>query len=943
MYSYYDILEQLGSNTGYWADRILAELRYAVKLSKINAGTYDSLINDAVLFLNEKSSEEGVISKQTALNAEKMIMELSTVAKSFRLLCVAHAHIDMNWMWGYAETVAVTLDTFRTMLNLMNEYPDFKFSQSQASVYRIVEEFDPHMLQEIKKRVKEKRWEVTASTWVEADKNMPNGESLARHVLYTKSYLSELLDLDPDSLQLDFEPDTFGHSRNVPEVLSKAGVKYYYHCRGYKGHHLYRWKSPSGSSVITYREPLWYNATIDSDIAMVVPEFCAKNNMKTMLKVYGVGDHGGGPTRRDLEKLIEMNTWPVYPTIQFGTFSEFYASVEEEIGDKLPVVDTELNSVFTGCYTTQTRIKQSNRISEAKLYDAEAYSTLNTLFVNGEYSYKAYEEAWRSVLFNQFHDIITGSCVIDTREHAMGQFQQVLAIANTGYIQAVRNIASRIDTSALLGTDDNSNHTISEGAGVGFSVTDFGIPQTDRGRGKNRIIHFFNSSPYERSELVEITVWDWPGDIERLEISDMNGNTICHQVIRNQVQQLHSEKAYWGHEYIKLLIDAKVPACGYSTYLLKERSLTHSKVTIHDSIRIEEPDNQYILENSYVKVVLDSKDASIVSLIDKADNRELIDTERTAGIFRLIEEDTEKGMTSWIIGRHMNIHDLNEFVKVKEASLGQDQLRQWLTYSIEFRESKLEVEISLDHNSNKIKYAVECDWQERPVKNVFIPQLNFHIPLADKCSQYKYDIPFGTIVREDANMDQPGNSWALALPDSGDGHSLRIVTNTKYGFRGFENSLSLTLIRSSYDPDPYPENGIQRFQFAVELVDPHDNKALINKAFDYNHPIGFVPGTKQEGELSLEHSFLTIEEGSVVVSAIKVPKGINNKQMIIRVYEVMGADTTAVFKLASTVTKAWYVDINEKEMSENGILIEDNLVKAHVKAYSIASICVEFG
>ncbi|NLB40945.1 MAG: alpha-mannosidase, partial [Clostridiales bacterium] len=363
-------------------------------------------------------------------------MELSSVAKNFRLLCVAHAHIDMNWMWGYAETVAVTLDTFRTMLNLMNEYPDFKFSQSQASVYRIVEEFDPHMLQEIKKCVKEKRWEVTASTWVEADKNMPNGESLARHVLYTKKYLSELLDLDPDSLQLDFEPDTFGHSRNVPEVLSKAGVKYYYHCRGYKGHNLYRWKSPSGSSVITYREPLWYNATIDSDIAVVVPEFCADNNMKTMLKVYGVGDHGGGPTRRDLEKLIEMSTWPIYPTIQFGTFSEFYASVEEEIGDKLPVVDAELNSVFSGCYTTQTRIKQSNRIGEAKLYDAEAYSTLNALFVNGEYPSKAYEEAWRKVLFNQFHDIITGSCVIDTREHAMGQFQQVLATANTGYIQA---------------------------------------------------------------------------------------------------------------------------------------------------------------------------------------------------------------------------------------------------------------------------------------------------------------------------------------------------------------------------------------------------------------------------------------------------------------------------------------------------------------------------
>ncbi|MDD2502275.1 MAG: glycoside hydrolase family 38 C-terminal domain-containing protein [Clostridia bacterium] len=940
MKNFYDTLEQLRSNTGYWADRILSELRYAVKLSKINDGKYDSLINNAVLFLSGKCREEGVISKQAALQAENMIMELSPVAKSFKLLCTAHAHIDMNWMWGYAETVAVTLDTFRTMLNLMEEYSDFKFSQSQASVYKIVEEFDPHMLEEIKKRIKEKRWEVTASTWVEADKNMPNGESLARHILYTKRYLSELLDLDPDSLQLDFEPDTFGHSRNVPEVLSKAGVKYYYHCRGYQCHNLYRWKSPSGGSVIAYREPLWYNAAIDSEIAMVVPEFCTANNMKTMLKVYGVGDHGGGPTRRDLEKLIEMNTWPAFPAIQFGTFAEFFAAVEEETGDKLPVVDEELNSVFTGCYTTQTRIKQSNRIGEAKLFDAETCSTLNSLFVSGEYPSKTYEEAWRKILFNQFHDIITGSCVIDTREYAMGQFQQVLAAANTGYIQAVRNIASRIDTSALPGADEDCKYTTSEGAGAGYLVTDFAIPQTDRGWGKNRIIHFFNSSSYDRSELVEITVWDWPGDVERIEISDMNGNTILHQVISDKAQQ-HPERAYWGHKYIKLLIVARVPACGYSTYLLKERSLTDAKVTFYDGPRIEKPDNQYILENNYIKVVLDSKDASIVSFVDKADNRELVDTNRAAGIFRLIEEDTEKGMTSWVVGRHMNIYDLNQFVKVKEASLNQDQLRQWVTYSIQFRESRLEVEISLDYNSCKLDYNVECEWLERPEKNVFIPQLNFHMPLADKCSQYKYDIPFGTIVREALNIDQPGNSWVLALPDSSEGNSLRIVTNTKYGFRGFDNSLSLTLIRSSYDPDPYPENGIQKFQFAVELIDPHDNKALINKAFDYSHPIGYVPGTKHEGELPLEQGFLSIKEGSVAVSTVKVPEDKNNKQMIIRVYEVMGTDTTAVFKLASPVAKAWYVDINEKELSGNDIVIEGNLVKADVKAHSIACICVE--
>jgi len=256
MADFYDKLEELRSNKGYWAERILSELRHGVKLSKVNGGAFDELICDAVKYLDEKVKEEGAITKETALKAESMIMELSSAAKSYRMICTAHAHIDMNWMWGYAETALTALDTFRTMLRLMEEYPDFKFSQSQASVYRIVEEYDPDMLEEIKARIKEGRWEVTASTWVEADKNMPVGESFARHILYTKRYLSRLLDISPESLKLDFEPDTFGHSRNIPEVLSKGGVKYYYHCRGYEGHSIYRWKAPSGASVNAYREPV---------------------------------------------------------------------------------------------------------------------------------------------------------------------------------------------------------------------------------------------------------------------------------------------------------------------------------------------------------------------------------------------------------------------------------------------------------------------------------------------------------------------------------------------------------------------------------------------------------------------------------------------------------------------------------------------------------------
>lgn len=330
--------------------RVNAEIRYAMEISKAQDGKYDMHINNAIEYLYTKLTSEGVISNEAATKAEEMLLPIKPEAKKYKLHCVSHAHIDMNWMWGFQETVNVTLDTFRTMLTFMSEYPDFTFSQSQASVYRIAEEYDPEMFDEIKSRVKEGRWEVTASTWTETDKNMPSGESLSRHILYTKQYFMEKFGLESDDLQLDFEPDTFGHNINVPEILNKGGVKYYYHCRGSERYDAYRYRAPSGKEVLCYQEPVWYNANISEGFFEYIPDFCNKCGISIGLKVYGVGDHGGGPSRRDIEKIQEMQNWPIAPTIIFSTYHNFFKELEKS-KDSLPVVDKELNYIFTGCFS----------------------------------------------------------------------------------------------------------------------------------------------------------------------------------------------------------------------------------------------------------------------------------------------------------------------------------------------------------------------------------------------------------------------------------------------------------------------------------------------------------------------------------------------------------------------------------------------------------------
>lgn len=926
---------------GYWSERIISQLEYAIQVSKVKKGEHHELIRKTVDFLADEADREGIITRSAAMKAESLLSEMSASAKSFQLICAAHAHIDMNWMWGYHETVALTLDTFRTMLNLMEEYPDFKFSQSQASVYKIVEEYEPAMLEEIKKKIHEGQWEVIASTWVETDKNMPNGESLARHILYTKKTLSKLLDIQPESLELDFEPDTFGHSRNVPEILTQGGVKYYYHCRGYNKRSIYQWKSPSGNSILAYCEPEWYNAFIEPSMALHIPQFCTDNGIQTMLKVYGVGDHGGGPTRRDIEKIIEMSSWPVFPDIRFGTFREYFKILERN-RDQFPVEEDELNFAFTGCYTTQTRIKAGNRVSEAKLNEAECLSTISGLFAGGRYRSDLLEKAWENVLFNHFHDILPGSGVIDTREYAMGLFQKTIAAANNELFSAMRNIASRINTVGLNLPSEDFGKTMSEGAGTGFGIAEYGIPQTERGRGINRIFHIFNPSSHEREEPVEITVWDWPGDKGRILVRDCFGNPLQHQIIAGEAGK--KDEKYWDHEYFTMLVEMKVPACGYMTAVLSEKEPEEIPVNLLRGVRVEQEDN-YILENNCIRVKFDPQNAAILSLTDKKTGTEMMKDNHPGGIFRLVHEDDVRGMTAWIVGRAMKVENLNTAVNVKISKLhtGGNALRQWLKYSLAFGQSELKVTVSLNQHSSRLDYEVECDWQERAEKGKYVPQLNFYLPLGYESIGYRYDIPFGTIDRQGKEMDMPANSWIMGIPSEGRNLAVMLMTQTKYGFRGAADSLAVTLIRSAYTPDPYPEIGIHHIRFSIGLTDSTRKSLSIRQAFDYNHPVKFLSGTIHPGDHPPEKSYITLEEGSAVISAVKIPENSPNESMLIRVYETEGNNTDVKIRFARRVKSAVFMDINEKPLNNGQAIHPDKeSITFRVNAYSVAGICVQF-
>ena len=920
-------------------ERILGQLSFANELSKAEGGAYDELVTNAAGLLLEKLENDGCIDQKAAAAAEEILSPLSAKAKEYTMHCVAHAHIDMNWMWRYDETVSVALDTFRTMLDLMREYPQFTFSQSQASTYQIVAEYGPEgMLEEIKQRIREGRWEVTASTWVEGDKNTPNGESMARHLLYTRQYLSELLELNGETLQIDYEPDTFGHSKNVPEILSKGGVKYYYHVRGSMDPALCWWTSPSGARVLSYRDPAGYGGYIDCECASHLPGICKSLGVDSLLKVYGVGDHGGGPSRRDIKRLTEMQSWPVYPNVVFSTYGAFYRDIETRFSDILPVRDTEMNSIFTGCYTSQTRIKMANRIGEATLGEAELFASAAALHAGYRYPVKKFADAWERILFNQFHDILTGSGTRDTREYAMGQFQTSMAAANTEKAGAMRAIAAKIDTSRFE-SDDTDPHFNADGAGVGNGINEFSISQVGRGQGSTRVFHLFNSAPAERTQMTELTIWDWPGeDVALIEVCDDQGNRIPYQLLG------HGVSDYWGHNFAKVLIEATVPACGYATYIIRRSKDTfavnrfgeagcYHEASDPDWQRVAVP-YEYVLENEYLRAQFDLQSGDLVSLIDKESGKEMLSS--PAG-FRIIDEDPDRGMASWRVGRYMNIIKPENVHLKLNGNIG-DRLRQTITIRSNFGRSNMTVNVWLDEHSRSLGFDVSCDWHELAQPGARIPQLNFIAPLSYEASGYKFDVPSGIIVRESVDLDQPGNSFIAAVP-AVKGTSLMLTSDTKYGFRGFENAISADLIRASYEPDPCPEYGMHRFKIALCLADADDDQALIGASYALWHPINSLSSPAHKGEWPTAGSFLSLTEGNAVLQSVKLAED-GSGDLIVRLYAISGK-TDAAIALRSAPKAASVVDIHENPM-DGTVKISGSTVTVSIDRENVTTLRISF-
>ena len=345
--------------------------------------------------------------------------------KSLYLVC--NAHLDPVWLWEWEEGAAQALATFRTAAELCEEFPDFVFNHNEALLYKWIEEYDEELFHKIKTLIKKKKWHVMGGWYLQSDCNMPCGESLVRQILVGKKYFREKFNAEPTTA---VNVDPFGHTRGLVQILKKSGYDSYLFCRP-DSERLripgddFIWVGYDGSQITAHRAPGHYNSSLGKAGKRILKWLKENKTKKTGLLLWGVGNHGGGPSREDLSRIKDLKNKIEDTNIKHSTPEEYFTKIKNH---NLPRFEKDLNPWAVGCYTTMSRIKQTHRKLENTYYLTE--KMVSHAFLNGLMGYpkKELDDALEDLLFCEFHDILPGSCISEGEEYALHRMGHGLEI-----------------------------------------------------------------------------------------------------------------------------------------------------------------------------------------------------------------------------------------------------------------------------------------------------------------------------------------------------------------------------------------------------------------------------------------------------------------------------------------------------------------------------------
>jgi alpha-mannosidase len=838
--------------------------------------------------------------------AQSKLESLNPWLKQFTVRAIGNSHIDMAWLWPWTETVEVVRNTFRSALDLMREYPDFKFTMSSARTYEWMEEKYPDLFQEIEQRVKEGRWEVIGGMWVEPDLNMPAGESLTRQILIGKRYFQKKFGVD---IKIGWNPDSFGYNWQLPQIYKKAGIDYFVTQKLLWAHEfttfpykLFWWEAPDGSRLLTYF-PHDYASPIDAegmaqDLSVWAPSIYGSQLSSTpeMMHLYGVGDHGGGPTRTMLDNATRlMSPGTVFPKLEFSTATAFFQELDKKLpGMNVPTWKDELYFQYhRGVFTTQAATKQRIRRSEGTLLDAEKVSSLAFLY-GRPYPQEEMERDWKRLLFDHFHDIMPGSGIA------------------VNYLDAKRNLedVGRSGRGIIEGSlNEIAAHVNTQGNGVPLLV--------------------FNSLSWPRTEVIEAEA-QLPGPASHLSVVDSAGKPAKSQVLSIDPETHRA----------RFLLQTNTPALGYNTYFVNAAT---AAVASQASVK----GTASTLENEFIRLTIDPQSGCMTSLFDKQSHTEALAPAETdtggpknvaCGNLLQAFADKPKDWDAWNIDADFEKQhwDLDKADELKLAESG--PLRAVIRLKKHFQNSTFVQDITVYAGVPRVDVKMQVEWHEKHIL------LKVAFPLSAHSSKATFEIPYGSVERstgrstpaEQAEFEVPALQWA-DISDSQHGFSL--LNDSKYGYDAKGNVLRLSLLRSPDWPDPHADEGHHEFTYSLY---PHGgtwrDAQTVRRGYELNCQLFARQTAKHQGTFAPEHSFLQIQPDNVVLTAVK--RAEDDSALIFRFYEWAGKEADVTLQLPSGAQSASETDLMERPTG--GLSVKNGALNVHTKPYEIKTVKVQF-
>jgi alpha-mannosidase len=886
--------------------------------------------------------------------AQSQLEPLRPLLETATFHLTGNSHIDAAWLWPWTETVDVVRRTFGTALQLMNEYPGYTYTQSAAAYNDWLAQKYPEMNAEIKKRIEEGRWEIVGGMWVEPDLNMPDGESLVRQLLVGERWYKQAYGVD---VRIGWNPDSFGYNWQLPQIYKKSGIDYFvtqkmeWNDTNQLPFKLFWWQSPDGSKVLAYFPHGYGNEDLRplrlaDDLAAARQR---ATGMEDMMDLYGVGDHGGGPTRAMLDEGFHWTApdaasvtadggAPVTPHYEFGTAQSFFSAVEKQIAPDSPVWnyqsiakgytapatvpgkvaiptwDSELYFEYhRGVLTTQANHKHNMRTAEEEMLNAEKWASFAWVLGGWEsISYPAAElnEDWKKVLFNQFHDLAAGSGIAVIYKDAQKDYDWVRMSTDAVSARSLSRIVESLDA------------------------------YTGKLKAASRVLVVFNPLGWKRSGTVIAHIPGYDG----FTLDDLvTGEHFTNYGI-TPLREIDPDKNTYDYE----IPIRDVPALGFKVFRITSGCNEKNCSTMDDTILMHDDDfkpnpayRSRTIDNDLLTVKIDQDTGCIRSIVEKSSGFEFIPPGECANQLQFFK-DTPKQYDAWNIDPGTLDQKLEAPAKADEVLGGNFEFQ----VKSHFGNSKIVQTIRLD--GDQVDIENDIDWHEKHVL------LKAAFPLAVTSDFATYEIPYGSIVRpttrnnsfEKAQFEVPAMRWADLSGAGPDGkvHGLSILNQDKYGYDAVRNVLRITLLRSPTWPDPDADQGEHHFHYALY---PHagtwKDALTVRHGWEYDCPLQAVVTTAHAGSLPAEHSFASVSPDNVVLTAVKKAEDANG--LIFRVYEWAGKQTTAEFHVPSGATGATVTNLMEQPEGEPLPVSTEkggDVVKVPIHPYEILTIRVDY-